>query len=796
MSILLRLLIRSVLKLPVVHPFMWGLWLVAIPVLIHLINMFRHQPVHWAAMEFLLASQKKYRTWVVLKQLLLLLLRMLAIALVVLALAQPLLPDRWGSFFSPHSTHHIVLLDDSYSMSDRLGESSAFDQAKEAILRLGQSMLRPREPQSFTLLRFSRCGGAPGTPGRGAGVSPASAAGTAVPQSGGALARQDAASTFDFQKEQVDSEFSTRLANTLKSIEVSQTAAEPLPACEAVRQLLGADTGERRVIYLFSDYRARQWDKPDDLKKQLVDFDKNHVEIRLVDCVEDAGHPNLAITALEPEEGIRAAGVQWRMKVSVRNFGPATVRKVPVFWSADNKSAPQLSIDEIPPGGTVDKLFYVSFPTAGQHRIAANLDADAVEADNSRYCAVDLPLEVPVLLIDGTMNHKNSRRLQDVMAPGGLSSGIDARRIETPRYLSLPTRPLNDFAMICVSNVDRIEPTGVEALEQYVKGGGGLFFVAGPQTSGDFVTRSLYRDGKGLFPLPLAGPKSLAVSNLDNTPDVQSEEHPVFHGIPDRVGYVSKIFIKQYFALPAGWDLKHDPDVRVIMRLRDGAPLLVEKQFGRGRVVALLTTVSSQWNNWSVGEGPGPSFVAFVRNLVPYLSRRSEADDSLLVGEPKTVTFASPKYAPTVNFTVPGSNKLGQAKGVPGDTDKDLLKATFPETAVSGFYTYHLTASRRADDAHRDFAVNVDPAEGDLKALAGPDVIARLAPELKCPFEYASRFETKLDETRGRNLGDFLLLVLVIVLVLEQLLAWSCGYHLAGSRRGTREAGRGAANHV
>ncbi len=83
---------------PLVHPFTWGLWLVGVPVLIHLINMLRHQRVEWAAMEFLLQSQKKHRTWVILKQLLLLLLRMAAIALVVLALAQPLLPDRWGSF--------------------------------------------------------------------------------------------------------------------------------------------------------------------------------------------------------------------------------------------------------------------------------------------------------------------------------------------------------------------------------------------------------------------------------------------------------------------------------------------------------------------------------------------------------------------------------------------------------------------------------------------------------------------------------------------------------------------------
>ena len=55
----------------VFSPLLWGLVAVAAPVLIHLINMMRHQRVQWAAMEFLLASYKKHRTWVWLKQLIL-----------------------------------------------------------------------------------------------------------------------------------------------------------------------------------------------------------------------------------------------------------------------------------------------------------------------------------------------------------------------------------------------------------------------------------------------------------------------------------------------------------------------------------------------------------------------------------------------------------------------------------------------------------------------------------------------------------------------------------------------------
>src|SRR3990172_1244572 len=98
------------------------LGVVAIPVLIHLINMMRHRRVEWAAMEFLLLSQKKHRTWVILKQLLLLLLRMLAVAAVVMMVAQPRLRSQL-SILGGTRTHHIVLLDDSFSMSDRWADT-------------------------------------------------------------------------------------------------------------------------------------------------------------------------------------------------------------------------------------------------------------------------------------------------------------------------------------------------------------------------------------------------------------------------------------------------------------------------------------------------------------------------------------------------------------------------------------------------------------------------------------------------------------------------------------------------
>jgi hypothetical protein len=725
--------------LPLVHPFYWGMWFVAAPVLIHLINMLRHQRVEWAAMEFLLLSQKKHRTWVIFKQLLLLLLRMAAIALVVLALAQPLLPDRWGSFLNPQQTHHIVLLDDSYSMSENLGTQTAFAQAKNAVQRLGDAVVRPRAPQSFTLLRFSRCGG------RYGGTQP------------------------DFEKETVDADFGARLSDALKTIEVTETAAEPLPALEAIQQSLGENAGERRIVYLFTDFRTRQWDKPDELKKRLEQLFDDHAEIRLIDCAEGVSRPNVAISALEPEEGIRAAGVRWRMQVTVQNFGSSAARSVPIHWSADGVPGANVTIDSIAPGHAERKVFEVSFSVAGEHRIEASLDADAVNVDNRRFAVVDLPVITPVLLIDGKRSQGNARRIAVALTA---RKGIQPEIVGAD-YLVAPRRPLTDFAMIVVANVGKIERSGVEALEKYVAAGGGVLFVAGPETRGDYVTQDLYRNGKGLFPMPLALPAHLLSDQFDNTPDVQSVDHYVFQNIDHRVDHISAINVPQYFAAPSSWKAKSDPSLRVIMWLRNGAPLLVEKPFGKGRVLALLSAAAGDWNNWSTAE---PSFAAFVLNVVPFLSRRFGAGEALLVGEPKTLAFKSPPFEPVVHFTGPGGDTSAATVNAES-SGKDERRAVYTKTDISGFYKALLTEPSHKAEA-RNFAVNVDPVEGDLRALGGPDLAARLAP-LKYEFEYAASYNTKLDETQGRNLGDALLLLLVLVLLLEQLFAWSCSYHIS-----------------
>ena len=74
--------------------------------------------------------------------------------------------------------------------------------------------------------------------------------------------------------------------------------------------------------------------------------------------------------------------------------------------------------------------------------------------------------------------------------------------------------------------------------------------------------------------------------------------------------------------------------------------------------------------------------------------------------------------------------------------------------------------------------MNVDPAEGDLAALDGEQLAARLE-GVKYQYEQAAAFQSAAGELAGYNLGEAILYGLVLLLIGEQILAWSASYHPA-----------------
>ena len=98
---------------------LWGLPLIALPLIIHLINQRRFQTIQWAAMMFLLAAHRMARGYSRLRQWLIMAFRMLAIAGLLFAVARPLASGWLGLAAGGHADTTIVLLDRSPSMQQR-----------------------------------------------------------------------------------------------------------------------------------------------------------------------------------------------------------------------------------------------------------------------------------------------------------------------------------------------------------------------------------------------------------------------------------------------------------------------------------------------------------------------------------------------------------------------------------------------------------------------------------------------------------------------------------------------------
>ena len=731
-----------------IHPaLLWSLPLVGAPVLIHLINLLRHRRVRWAAMEFLLASQKRNRNWIVLKQLLLLAARMAIVAAAVGMAAQPVLRDSLASFLGGTTTHHIVLLDDSFSMSDRWDNHTALDDGKMAITRIADQIGRQESRQLFTLLRFSKVA---------RGATPAKP---------------------DLFQTLVDSQFPAQLEATLASVAVSDSALGPDTAIRSLDGMFRSQAPENRVVYLVSDFRAKDWNDSASLRASFERLEANDARIELINCV-DAARPNLAIASLTLGSGIVAANVPLLMDVTVQNYGTSVARDVNVLLSEDDVARPAVTIDSIPAGKTATRRFSALFATAGQHRITAQIDSDAtVVADNSRYIVVDVPDAASTLLIDGDPNPRDARLLAAALAPGGkVTTGV-APLIEGPSYLR--DHALDKFATLYLLNIDRLDESDVTAIENFVRAGHGLAIFMGERCRAEYFNSALYRDGHGLFPAPLSQPVQLLVDRLDKTPDLEVTDHPVFHIFSgERNSFLQTVNFDWYFGIPRAWQLAADSPARIIARLRNHAPLAIEQPFGKGRVIAFLSklgpgqTAQGSWNNWG---RENPSFVVAMLELQSYLTSSTTQTSEHLVGSPLEVRFPAGRYQSQVRFVMPSDKGAGS---VPVNSEEvgAERRVEFTDVDSSGVYQAQLTAADGALEVRR-YAVNVDAAEGDLRRL---DSMA-LAEQLRgIRFEYhdARSLQYNPRQQAGVQLGQAIGYGLIALLVIEQLLACALSYHL------------------
>lgn len=755
-----------------------GTALVAAPIIIHLINRLRYRKVRFAAMEFLLQSQKRNRRRVLIEQLLLLLLRILIVLAIMALISRLILDPSELSLFQGTRSHHVVLVDDSGSMQDQIGESTAFEEALKVVRKLVAEGANRPGTQKFTLLLLSQ----PDQP--------------------------------VFTQQEVDQQFQVELDSRLERTKCSHQSLELAHGLEGARNVLVEDRASVRHLHVISDFRQPDWQDQKSLSELVSELDNAGVAINLVKTVGKRNQ-NLGLTSLTGDVQVASAGVPVRLTVGVKNYGDQLAKTVSLGVFQDGQKLPlAVNFDKIEAGVEVTQQFDLTFNSPGRHRIDVTLAADSLSSDNSRFLAVEIVPVNRVLIIEGNPANDEGDYLQDALAADPSVTGYSVQ-LDTVDYLR--RRPLEEFQSIFLLNVSSLPPDALAPLESFAREGGGVAWFLGDEIKPAFYISELYREGAGLFPVKLGLISTVTRENeAEAGPDTVFSEHPifgVFQGQDNPFTGLTRVY--EYFPVAEDWqidDQKREDGVRTIARLFDRTPLIFEEKFGAGTVIACLTSGGPRWNNWA----RYPSFVAMMLDLEKHIAKRDRVLERRIVGEPIRLSLnpvefledveiiapessATPitrlKAAPvttTPDSSVPAREKpVGDGESTGGETGDakpsgdaepaapagDIrLAASFNETDAPGIYVVKLLDQNNAP-VERWITYNVPLDESDLNLATTEDIRKQLGENLTIQIQEPGELSWIAGRDAGQEIRNWILIGLVIFFLAEQMLGCRLSYH-------------------
>lgn len=728
--------------------------LCAIPIVIHLLNRRRYHRVPWAAMEYLLAAMKRNRKRLRMEQWLVLLLRTLAVLLLVGLVSRPQLGG--GGILSSR-THHVIVLDDSASMTQRTGSTILFERAQERVRALVEDLAQRRSGDLVSLVRTSR----PMQP--------------------------------DLWAQRIGPDTGRRITTLQKEWTVGDGAPDLGQVLQAtVKRAADVVDAARTEYVVVGDQRAHDWATDDDKAKPsvLTALSAMRAEERLTVAGVGGQQQNLAILDVRLVDRLTTAGVPATLAIDIQNQGLDPTVATTVSVEVDGQSRVAQPVPPLLPGERVAVPVGHTFHQAGFHRIEAQLEAtEQFPIDDRRTLVLDVREKSRVLLVDGQPDEDEGETFYLQAAMEMVESGIEPMVVTDATLEETDLQPF-DFVWLC--NVQAPSQATSKRLTAFVAAGGGLAIACGNQVDAARYNELFWQDGKGLLPLPLG--------EIAGDPDKPEPATLVAkgHTICAGVGEVMELLVANVVLVKRWLTLVEDGEhtASVVIRVRDaeGPPLLATRTFGNGGGEVALFTVTADkfWTNLPSTD----LFVVLVNQLHRAGARRRDTSGQNLLpdgvhrlqldqatyradvtlraladgGDERTFTATEAPPAPPAD----PANAPAPAPA-PAPTMADLVLA-LPMTELRQLGTYEIELARHDGvPEKRLLARNPPPAESRLVGFLESSFTRLYPQELHGRVTFAGE-TAGLGAVGGEGeLWPLLAAALLCGLLLESLLAWRFG---------------------
>lgn len=683
---------------------------IALPILAHLLNRFQVRHTDWAAMQFLNRSVRVRSRQIKLRDLLLLILRCVAVLLLALALARP----AWtNSSWLPGERRAgvVIAIDSSFSMGQGNEGSTRFDEALKRV-EVIRGKMAPGDPVTLVLI---------GDESR-------------------VILRNMA---YDRQ----------RFTEALEAESVSPGSLNLGAVPKELAELVDDMEAPQKEVYLITDGQVRDWKQPStQLRDGLAELG-TRAEVFVVPVPGDPS--NLAVTDLELVSGVLRKGTTARYRATVRNCGTAPASSIVLQCRVDDVQIDSKVIPLIEPGSSETVSLFVPFHNAGATRIAAQIEGDTLPEDNVRRTVAVVRDKVSVICVDGSPGDAGRLVVAALMARADGAQAEDYVVRSVP-WLSFPAQNLDQVDVVVFTDVPEITDEQATQLGRFVRKGNGLIWFAG-----DSVKAGAWNDraatGEGALLPARIGPSIDTSDALGaGTPlDPEMPDHNVclpLRSLPEDLLNETR-FLRQLEVQPSA------SSYTILQLAGSGAPVLLEQSLGRGHVFMFTTTAETAWNNMALT----PVFPMVMQQMVTYLAGR-EFERPRIVGDSLTLTYVEQPDATDAVFDAPS----GESITVPVKEHRGQYVALLEQASEAGFYDARVSIQAPAVP----IAVNVDPGESQVACLPEAELRANLEGLGLKVAASDDELAAAIDGSRtGRSAWRFFMITALAFLLFESLFA-------------------------
>ena len=706
-----------------------GLWSiigalgVAVPIIIHLLYRKHRRQTDWAAMELLRKALVTRSGQVKIEDLIILLLRCLALILLALALLRITLDS--NSALADEKIGMVVAIDASYSMNH--GEFSRFDSAIDKAREIFEKTAKEGDPVSLVLM-------------------------SSRPEVLLRSARYDPATV-------------TEILDGLDSAGPNSLNLET--NIELLHELVKELKTPGKECFLITDSQEMDWaELPQKTRNTLTQLKEEQKANIFIVPASNEGEDNLAIESLDYTWGSLRKSGEARFTALVRNTGRSSEEGATLEFSVDGTLTKRVAVGSLAAGESRPLEFTTQFDKSGDVTLQAELSKDDLLDDNIRHAVARIRPGIQVLFLEGDIENTAGNRGGSYYAKAALrpqdsdsEEGVVVNEID-PADFGLETK-LGKYDVVIMNNVLKVSSDTAGRLKRFVSEGGGLIVFAGDRVEASEYNQSLGdgEGGEGILPAQLG-----EIATSENEAGWSLEASKSGHLLarltaryPEKLLDAIRI-TRQIEATPA-------ENSETLITSQSGNPVLLSRSTGSGTVLLFTTTANQRWNNLP----REPLYAILLQQAVTMLTS-DPGRLQLTVGTDASLPLAKREAGDFVALRTPGAENAEDVR-VTQDGDQIVAQVSLTE---HGIYEIEPEVDPENGEVKPGVVVaaNVNASESNVRVVEGPALANSLDDTGVKVLNRAGSMEDAIKDARfGSELSIRLLIAAIIVFILQSILA-------------------------